>query len=164
MDTFFCLRLNLVKLLNEISRRTGIFIPVANYLIEILESNDFTKKFKDFKETNIDLFLLLKLKPESFNNYNIVNTLFEETVTRITEYLAINSNKLIFPEFSIFIISRLRKLNKCLINKNFKESLKTLIEKVTKHIEVVNQYRKQHGITIKDTEIVKEHESRILIK
>jgi len=156
--------LNLIKLLNEISRRTGIFVPVANYLLEILESNDFTRKFKDFKETNIDMFLLLKLKPESFNNYNIVKTLFEETLTRLTEYLAINSNKLVFPEFTILIISRLRKLNKALINKNFKEAVKELIEKVTKHTEVLNQNRKQQGIIIKDSEAVKDHESIKLIK
>jgi hypothetical protein len=146
-------------MLNEISRRTGIFVPVANYLIEILESNDFTKKFKDFKETNIDMFLLLKLKPESFNNYNIVKTLFEETLIRLTEYLAINSNKLLFPEFTVLIITRLRKLNKALINKNFKDAIKEMIEKVTKHTEVVNQYRKQQGILIRDSEMVKDHES-----
>jgi hypothetical protein len=105
------------------------------------------------------MFLLLKLKPESFNNYNIVKTLFEETLIRLTEYLAINSNKLLFPEFTVLIITRLRKLNKALINKNFKDAIKEMIEKVTKHTEVVNQYRKQQGILIRDSEMVKDHES-----
>ena len=154
------MRINLVSLLNEISQKTNIFIPIANYILEIMESNIFTRKFSDYKENSIDIFLLIKLKPESFNNYNIVKSVFHECLTKLTEYLAINSNKVLFAEFSVLIVHRLRKIMKNLIDKNFKVEIKSLLEKITQHTEFVKEYKKNNSIVIKDTEKLKQHECK----
>ena len=155
------MRINLVSLLNEISQKTNIFIPVGNYILEILESNVFTRKFSDFKENNIDIFLLIKLKPENYNNYNIVRSVFQESLTKLTEYLAINSNKVLFPEFSVLIIHRLRKLMKNIIDKNLKAEVKSLLDKINIHIELVKEYRKKSNVIIKDTGKLKDHEGKL---
>lgn len=55
VNHFFPLRLNLVTLLNKISDASGIFIPVSNYLIEILESTIFSKYYRKPKEPEAEI-------------------------------------------------------------------------------------------------------------
>lgn len=47
VDVFFPLRIVLVNLLNKISLETEIFIPCENYVLEILESSNFAKAFRN---------------------------------------------------------------------------------------------------------------------
>jgi len=161
VDIFFCLRLNLVRILIQISQKTNIFVPVGNYLLEILESNLFTKKYNDFKETNVDIFLLLKLKQNNLNNYNIAKSIFDETLSLLTSYFAINSNSLAFPEFVFPLMSRLKKLSKVLKNKNFKTEVKNCLERIVKHIEHVNGYREKVNYIVKDLDTSKQIEDEL---
>jgi len=54
VDVFFPLRITLVNLLNKISLDTEIFIPCENYLLEILESSNFSRAFKNKILTEAD--------------------------------------------------------------------------------------------------------------
>lgn len=47
VDVFFPLRIILVNMLNKISLETDIFIPCENYILEILESSNFARVFKN---------------------------------------------------------------------------------------------------------------------
>jgi len=47
VDVFFPLRIILVNLLNKISLETEIFIPCENYILEILESSNFSRGFRN---------------------------------------------------------------------------------------------------------------------
>lgn len=148
-------------LLNKISQKTKIFVPVAHYLLEIFETTVFTKKFTDFSESSLDLFLQLKLKPEVFKNYSVVKTLLEETSDRLLETVALASNSFTFPEFSTLVINRLRKASKLYIDKNFKTVIKDLIEKIEKYADLVEEKRKGLGISIKDIGKLKEAEKEL---
>lgn len=63
---FIPLRLNLIKMLNDISKASGIFIPVTNYLMEMVGSSIFNKHYTDsikasdrIKRREIDLSKLI---------------------------------------------------------------------------------------------------------
>jgi len=113
------------------------------------------------KETNIDIFLLLKLKQISFTNYNIVKSILDEVLSQLTSFLAINSHSLGFPEFAFTTVNRLKKFSKNLINKNFKTEVKNFIEKISKQVERVTEYRAQANFVINNTDSVKLHEDEL---
>jgi nucleolar complex protein 2 len=114
VDIFYPLRLYLVRLLNNISEVSGIFIPSGSYILEILESNHFSKKFKEKSSENennwMNFSINLKIKKEEFKKYSVNYQLLEDCLDCLTEYLAINSYKYTFPEVAFVISHHLKKI------------------------------------------------------
>jgi nucleolar complex protein 2 len=137
VDIFYPLRLYLVKLLNNISEVSGIFIPTANYILEILESTHFSKKYKEKKSVDyqVDFTTNLKIKKDEFRNYSINYTLLEESLNCLGEYLAINSSKYSFPEIAFTVSNQIKKIQKSVIDKSFKAGMKKLLDMVQANSE-----------------------------
>ena len=53
-EQFYLLRIRLVILLNNLSKVSGIFIPIAMYILPILNSNYFIEKCKPIQTPNLD--------------------------------------------------------------------------------------------------------------
>lgn len=114
VDTFYPLRMRLVNLLNEISRSTGIFIPVSFYLFEILESNHFKEHFKIKEEdkASFSLSVNLKVKKEEYNKYSVCQRVLDECLDSLMEYMGLISHMVAYPEMASMIITHLRKVLK----------------------------------------------------
>lgn len=125
VDVFFPLRIILVNLLNKISFETDIFIPCENYLLEILDSSNFSRKFaskilneadnnnnNEKKKEKFDLNINLKIKKEYYNNYGNVVYLLDEALDSLIEFSGVNCYKISFPEIGHAINNFLRKISK----------------------------------------------------
>lgn len=165
VDSFYPLRIILVRLLNEISYATDIYIPVTTYLVEILESSHFKSKFKEKHLTEEkgllpDVNINLKVgKKESFKHYGFVNYLLEEIIDTLNEYLAINSFKYSFPEIAFGVCYNLKKIQKSILDKNFRDSLKSFIEKVNAHSNLISMRRM--GLILLDLDKIKNFEEEM---
>jgi nucleolar complex protein 2 len=142
VDTFYPLRLYLLKILNQISMTSGIYIPIANYIIEIIESTHFTKYYKEkVNESRLDFNINLKVKKEEFKHYNLIQSLLEESLDILMEFLAINSYKYSFPDISHVVIFNLKKVQKNMMEKSFKEMIKKMLEKIQVNSDFVENKR-----------------------
>jgi nucleolar complex protein 2 len=117
VDVFYPLRLILINILNDISTATGLYIPVSNYLIEIVESSHFKNSFKekvqaDKEKNDYDLNVNLKLKKEDFKNYEVVGYLLEQTIDSLMQFVLLNSYRFTFPESMINVVHSLKKIAK----------------------------------------------------
>jgi len=142
VDIFYPLRIVLVNILNELSIKTELYIPVSVYLLEILESNHFKSLFREKhhtaqgnesdsnkknknnsiqnnsythtsrKEIEYDINVNLKLKKDDFKNYGIVSYLLEQTLDSLLEFMSLNANRFTFPEMAFGVIQTLKKIHK----------------------------------------------------
>jgi hypothetical protein len=185
VDVFFPLRIILINLLNDMSLHTGIYIPVSVYLLEIIESSNFSKSFREkiftkesfgnektqnklskkqqkkklehekenmksmksmnkkpqhFNNENkeFDINICLKIKKEEYDNYGVVTNILEETLDSLIIFLAINSGRISFPEIAFGCTSNLRKIQKNMFDKHFKEIIRGCIEKAETHTKFIN--------------------------
>ena len=166
-EQFYLLRIRLVMLLNHLSKISGIFIPIAMYILPILKSNYFIEKCKIINSPNleklkkkkkikeedlekkkiennekkinkrINIYVMLKIKPEEYKIKQIRKDLLEEACDCLLEFLSIHSNKIIFEELSYDILKGMRSALKNIYDKEYREIIKNRKEKIEKNIEEI---------------------------
>ena len=166
-EQFYLLRIRLVMLLNHLSKISGIFIPIAMYILPILKSNYFIEKCKIINSPNleklkkkkkikeedlekkkiennekkinkrINIYVMLKIKPEEYRIKQIRKDLLEEACDCLLEFLSIHSNKIIFEELSYDILKGMRSALKNIYDKEYREIIKNRKEKIEKNIEEI---------------------------
>ncbi len=166
-EQFYLLRIRLVMLLNHLSKISGIFIPIAMYILPILKSNYFIEKCKTINSPNsekskkkkkikdedfekkkiennekkinkrINIYVMLKIKPEEYKIKQIRKDLLEEACDCLLEFLSIHSNKIIFEELSYDILKGMRSALKNIYDKEYREIIKNRKEKIEKNIEEI---------------------------
>ena len=120
VDLFFPLRIILVNLLNKISYETEIFIPCESYILEILESSNFSRGFRNKiitdphanEKERFDLNINLKIKKEFYSNYGNITYLLEEALDTLLEFCGANCYKISFPELGNIVNNYLKKISK----------------------------------------------------
>ena len=168
-EQFYLLRIRLVILLNHLSKISGIFIPIAMYILPILKSNYFIEKCKIINSPNleklkkkkkikeedlekkkiennekkinkrINIYVMLKIKPEEYKIKQIRKDLLEEACDCLLEFLSIHSNKIIFEELSYDILKGMRSALKNIYDKEYREIIKNRKEKIEKNIEEIRK-------------------------
>ena len=168
-EQFYLLRIRLVMLLNHLSKISGIFIPIAMYILPILKSNYFIEKCKIINSPNleklkkkkkikeedlekkkiennekkinkrINIYVMLKIKPEEYKIKQIRKDLLEEACDCLLEFLSIHSNKIIFEELSYDILKGMRSALKNIYDKEYREIIKNRKEKIEKNIEEIRK-------------------------
>ena len=166
-EQFYLLRIRLVMLLNHLSKISGIFIPIAMYILPILKSNYFIEKCKIINSPNleklkkkkkikeedlekkkiennekkinkrINIYVMLKIKPDEYKIKQIRKDLLEEACDCLLEFLSIHSNKIIFEELSYDILKGMRSALKNIYDKEYREIIKNRKEKIEKNIEEI---------------------------
>ncbi len=166
-EQFYLLRIRLVMLLNHLSKISGIFIPIAMYILPILKSNYFIEKCKTINSPNsekskkkkkikdedfekkkiennekkinkrINIYVMLKIKPEEYKIKQIRKDLLEEACDCLLEFLSIHSNKIIFEELSYDILKGMKSALKNIYDKEYREIIKNRKEKIEKNIEEI---------------------------
>ena len=158
-EQFYLLRIRLVMLLNHLSKISGIFIPIAMYILPILKSNYFIEKCKIINSPNleklkkkkkiennekkinkrINIYVMLKIKPEEYKIKQIRKDLLEEACDCLLEFLSIHSNKIMFEELSYDILKGMRSALKNIYDKEYREIIKNRKEKIEKNIEEIRK-------------------------
>ncbi|KAJ9094837.1 hypothetical protein QFC20_006815 [Naganishia adeliensis] len=144
---WFPLRFHVLHALLRITARTGNYVPLAPFLLEILESVEFKRANpKNASLKPLDLEYVIKA-PASYPKTKIYQeTLAEELVYLLGEFHAVMSTNIAFPEMTIPVVFMLKRyLKKGGASGKVNNQLKTLVEK----IEVTRQWveKKRRGVT-----------------
>ncbi|XP_017236838.1 protein REBELOTE [Daucus carota subsp. sativus] len=136
---YFPLRVKCIKWLNSLSRSSGVFIPIASFLLDTLEHNTGKEGGKNVKAINLTSSLKLPkqwLKSHSFQ---------VECVFLVIEMLSVHfaqwSYHISFPDLATIPLIRLRKFYELTNVESVKRSVKRLIDQVEQNVEFVQKKR-----------------------
>ena len=182
-ENFYLLRIRLVILLNAISRVSGIFIPVAMYILPILKSNYFIEKCKNFNNDNnknkknnnekkvnlkninnrVNIAIMIKIKKEEYKFKQIRKDLLIECCDCLVEFLSINSYRICIEELCNEIIKEIRIALKNIIDKEYREIIKIRLEKIENFIKFNRERLEKNKsmIVLTKIETIKNYENNI---
>lgn len=149
---YFPLRLKCIKWLNSLSCSSGIFIPIASFLLDILEHNTGKEGGRNVKAINLTSSLKLpkqRLKSHSFQ---------VECVFLVIEMLSVHfaqwSYHISFPDLATIPLIRLRKFHDLTTVESLKRAVKRLIDQVEQNAEFVQKKRDEVSYSPKDQQNV----------
>lgn len=120
MDLFssprvFPLHLHLLEMLNHLSARAGVYIPVTTYILRILTSPSIAINAKDASRgmgEHVDLQFTMRVKKSQMRSSAYHVSVWQECLYLLVEHLAANSHLIGFPEAFWAVQATLNKLKK----------------------------------------------------
>jgi nucleolar complex protein 2 len=109
---FFPIRFKCVSMLNEISKKTGFFIPVGGTLMDVLNRDEAFDLPKSISKNPLDFHFHLKLKEGDRKTSQFQVKIIEETSYLLLEYLSIHSHSIAFPEVAFPVWKYLKRFLK----------------------------------------------------
>ncbi|KAG7565801.1 Nucleolar complex protein 2 [Arabidopsis suecica] len=136
---YLLLRVKCIQWLNHLSRTSGIFIPIASLVLDMLEyktTNDGEKQ-----EQKLEAVSTVKLPKNWLKSQNFQ----EQCVFSVVELLAVHfaqwSFHISFPDLATIPVMRLKKFHERSTMEGLKRVVKRFIEQVESNIEFVQRKR-----------------------
>jgi len=149
---YFPLRLKCIQWLNNLSSSSGIFIPVASLVLDVLEYKIGKEGGKPGKVC--DLSSVLKLPKHWLKSRNFQ----EECVYSSIELLSVHflqwSYHISFPELATISLIRLRKFHEIATTESLRRVVKRLIDQMEQNVEFVQKKRDEVAFSPKDHQFV----------
>lgn len=146
------LRLKCIQWLNSLSSSSGVFIPVASLVLDVLEykiGKSSGKRGTAFKFSSAVKLPKHWLKSKDFQ---------EECVLSAIELLSVHFNQwsyhISFPELATAPLIRLRKFHEITTVESFRRIVKRFINQVEQNIEFVQKKRDEVAFSPKDEQSV----------
>ncbi|CAR28744.1 ZYRO0F11022p [Zygosaccharomyces rouxii] len=139
---FFPLRFYLIRSLIRLSQNTGVYIPIFPLLLEILNSNAFTKMSK--KKESLEAFDFehnIKCNKQYLGTRTYQEGLAEQFVDILGEYFVLYCKSVSFPELATPAIIALRRYIKTSKNPKYSKQLSNVVEKLNQNSSYIEQKR-----------------------
>ncbi|XP_059623070.1 protein REBELOTE [Cornus florida] len=149
---YFPLRLRCIQWLNHLSNTSGIFIPVASLILDILEYNIGKEAGKPGKAINFSSTVKLPkfwLKSRDFQEERVLASI-ELLVVHFAQW----SYHISFPELATIPLIRLRKFHEVTSIESLRRVVKRLIDQVELNVEFVQKKREEVAFSPKDHQSV----------
>ncbi|KFM61506.1 Nucleolar complex protein 2-like protein, partial [Stegodyphus mimosarum] len=157
------LRFHLVKGLMEISKETGTFIPVMEFILDVLKIVDYNKK-SSFSIKPVDFSCSLKGTKSQLTEAGYKDACISEVCTLLIEYLKMYSHSVGFPDLALKAIRDIKDfIKQCKVSK-YNQQLKTLLGKIEENSLFICEKRRMVTFKITDGEQIKKWEEDIRMK
>ncbi|KAL8361781.1 hypothetical protein RB601_007550 [Gaeumannomyces tritici] len=144
---YFPLRFHLIRSLLRLSRATGIYIPLASALLEVLSSAEMRKAPRPATLRQLDFAVAYKA-PKSYLRTRVYQDgVGEQTAELLAEYFALWSTNIAFPELALPVVVGLKRwlkdARKRSGNKNNKlqASIVLLVQKIEANSKFIEEKR-----------------------
>ncbi|KAK3015694.1 hypothetical protein RJ639_006183 [Escallonia herrerae] len=149
---YFPLKVKCIQWLNRLSSASGIFIPVASLVLDLMEYKNGKEGGNSENSFHATSFLKLPkhwLKSQKFQ---------EECVISAIELLSVHfvqwSYHISFPELATIALIRLRKFYETTTIEGLRRMVKRLIDQVEQNVEFVQKKRDEVAFSPKDHQAV----------
>ncbi|CAL5363521.1 unnamed protein product [Camellia sinensis] len=149
---YFPLRLKCVQWLNHLSSSSGIFIPVAALVLDVLEYKMGKEGGKPGKA--ISFSSVLKLPKHWLKSRNFQEECVFSAVEQLSVHFAQWSYHISFPELSTIPLIRLRRFHEIATTESLRRVVKRLIDQVKQNVEFVQKKRDDLAFSPKDHQSV----------
>ncbi len=128
---FYPLRFLCVRLINQVSRATGVYVPLSPHLLPVLHMAQLEKKTKSLikgKVSPFDFSLHVSkalIVSKAFQDYA-----FGEALRLLTQHLACYAYSIAFPELAVPVLLQLRKFAKATRVLRFSKQAQALIRQL----------------------------------
>lgn len=136
-------------------QRTATYIPLAPFLLEILDSSEFSRKPKGSSLKPLDWSYYLR-SPAAYSKTRVyVDGITEEVAYLILEVMATQSSSIAFPELIIPLTVALRRyIKKHSKNGKLVATLKALVERMENNSKWIQEKRSKVDFSPQDREQV----------
>lgn len=151
---FYPLRFHCVRSLNLLSQATDTYIPVAPFLLEILESVEFNKKVKMSTAKPTEFSCILKVSKQQLGTKPYQDAVMDHIFELLLEFFSIHAHSIAFPEVALPAVLRLRKFIKTTSVPKYRKQFKQLVDKIEETSTEVTNRRSKVSFSPKDLEEV----------
>jgi nucleolar complex protein 2 len=138
---YFPLRFYLIRSLIRLSQQTGVYIPLAPLLTEILVSTTISKNGKRSTLRPMDFDHNIRASKAYLGTRVYQDVVCEQFVDLIGEFFVLHCKSIAFPELSIPVIISLKRFVKRSSNVKFNKQLQKMIEKLDQNAKFIEQKR-----------------------
>jgi len=151
---YFPLRFHCIRMLNQLSASSQVFIHTAPYIIECLQAAEFTRKNLNVSKP-IDFSLNVKVSKASLRT----KAFQEATITQVYElllsYYSSHSRSISFPELAFPTTVQLRNFTKGCKIVGFKKKMQQVLEQLEKNAQFVKGHRQNVELNIQKLDELK---------
>nr|XP_043623983.1 nucleolar complex protein 2 homolog isoform X2 [Erigeron canadensis] len=150
---YFPLRIRCIQWLNKLSSSCGIFIPVASFVLDMLEYK-VSKESGGKSRKAVSLASSLKLPKFWLKSQNFMEQCVNSTVELLVAHFIQWSYHISFPEVASIPLIRIRKFHEDTAVESLKRVVKRLMDQVEQNVEFVQKKREDVAFSPKDRESV----------
>ncbi|BFI25735.1 nucleolar complex protein 2 [Marchantia polymorpha subsp. ruderalis] len=151
---YFPLRLQCVKMLNQLAGATGAFTPVAALLLDMLQFKELHMSPSAGAGKSVDFNSILKVAKTDVKTRAFQDECVSTVVEQLGEHLAQWSYAVAFPELSVVPLIQLRHFQKKTTVDRFRRQVKQLVEQVERNVVFVGKKRDAVTFSPKDSSSV----------
>lgn len=149
---YLLLRVKCIQWLNHLSRASGIFIPIASLVLDMLEYKTTNEGEKQKKK--LEAVSTVKLPKNWLKSQNFQEQCIFSVIELLANHFAQWSFHISFPEFATISIMRLKKFNERSTMEGLKRVVKRFIEQVELNIEFVQMKRDEAAFSPNDQQAI----------
>ncbi|EFA07851.1 nucleolar complex protein 2 [Tribolium castaneum] len=161
---YYPLRFHVVKILMDLSRDTGVFIPILPFILEVLSGYDFNKKHQKVSMKPIQFTFLLRVSKSQMMENGFKDALIEAIYELLLEYLTTNSHSISFPDLSLLCVVQIKQFVKKCANANYNRKMKQLLEKIEQNSKFIENERSKTTLNITDFKQIEGWEAQVKTK
>ncbi|KAG5518773.1 hypothetical protein PMAC_002744 [Pneumocystis sp. 'macacae'] len=139
---YFPLKFHLIRSLINLSYYTGVYIPLASYIFEILESKEIKNKPVPSTAKPIDFELCIRVPKSYLKGKVYQDGLIEQIIELLLEIYSLQCKSISFPELSMPMIIQIKRYIKKSKNSKLNRFLVIFIEKLKENSEFIESQRK----------------------
>ncbi|KAK7019794.1 Nucleolar complex protein 2 [Halocaridina rubra] len=155
---YFPLVFHICKMLTELSRSTGTFIPVLPFLFEVLNKAVLKKQSKKSSLRPFDWMCMLKLSKGQLNESAFKDGIVDQVYDIMVNYLSVESNSIGFPDLVVPTVLQLKAFIKKCKFPNYNKKFKQLLDKITENNNFIESKRKGVKFALSDTKAIRNWE------
>ncbi|QSL65090.1 hypothetical protein MERGE_002395 [Pneumocystis wakefieldiae] len=138
---FFPLKFHLIRSVIRISHHTKVYIPLAPYIFEVLESKEIKNKPNPSTAKPIDFELCISAPKSYLKGKVYQDGLIEQIIELLQETYSLQCKSISFPEMAMPIIIQIKRYMKQSKNSKLNKLLSIFIEKLEENSEFINSQR-----------------------
>ncbi|CAN8279446.1 unnamed protein product [Cochlearia groenlandica] len=149
---YLLLRVKCIQWINHLSRTSGIFIPIASLVLDMMEykkSNDGEKH-----EMKLEAVSTIKLPKNWLKSQNFHEQCIFSVIELLASHFAQWSFHISFPELATIPLMRLKKFIETTAMEGLKRVVKRFIEQVEMNIEFVQMKRDESAFSPNDQQAI----------
>ncbi|KAK9887686.1 hypothetical protein WA026_000008 [Henosepilachna vigintioctopunctata] len=158
---YYPLRFHVTQILMDLSRETGVYIPVLPFLIDILLDYDFNRKHSKVSMKPMQFTCILRLSKSQLGENGFKDTLIDTVYSQLLEYLSQQSSSIAFNELSFICIVRIKTFLKKCKNANFSRKMKQLLDKIEQNVKFIDNEKKNFTFQLTEFKKIEGLESQI---
>ncbi|XP_075081306.1 protein REBELOTE-like isoform X1 [Nicotiana tabacum] len=149
---YFPLRLNCIQWLNDLSNSTGVFIPIASFVLDVLEYKIVREGGKPGPALSFES--VVKLPKNCLKSQMFQDECIPSAIEQLSSHFLQWSYHISFPELATVPLIRLKKFYETKTKESLHRAIKHLIEQVEKNVDFVKRKRDEVAFSPNDHQSV----------